>query len=284
MNKVMSEEDFQSVVAAIVEQFDNAAAGMEEHGIPAFKDPEMQQKCFLRYDRLAEQMFVNNFGQPWAGRENCLWVKAREALRTSQTPMHITISGEGLEESIHLIDHHGNKVISVSALAERLAQESWLKGRMVDFITLTLEDIESSVQPYKILMSEDPALNQAGAKQLLNTVVSMRSGLLGVERFDRMPGWLEKSLSIQSMDESRQRLLELSESNADLMQQIYQELAENAYRVMFEEMQESEFSADQVDRLCKEVANAAAKPTVIVVREGLNLMKSWVEMRKTGQN
>lgn len=284
MNKVMSEEDFQSVVTAIVEQFDNAAASMEEHGIPAFKDTEMQQKCFLRYDRLAEQMFVNNFGQPWAGRENCLWVKAREALRTSQTPMHISISGEGLEETIHLIDHQGNKVISVSALAERLAQESWLKGRLVDFITMTLEDIESSVQPYKILMSEDPALNAAGAKQLLNTVISMRSGLLGVERFDRTPGWLEKSLSIQSMDESRQRLLELSESNADLMQQIYQELAENAYRVMFEEMQDSEFSADQVDRLCKEVANAAAKPTVVVVREGLKLMKSWVEMRKTGQN
>ena len=284
MNKVMSEEDFQSVVTAIVEQFDNAAASMEEHGIPAFKDTEMQQKCFLRYDRLAEQMFVNNFGQPWAGREDCLWVKAREALRTSQTPMHISISGEGLEETIHLIDHQGNKVISVSALAERLAQESWLKGRLVDFITMTLEDIESSVQPYKILMSEDPALNAAGAKQLLNTVVSMRSGLLGVERFDRTPGWLEKSLSIQSMDESRQRLLELSESNADLMQQIYQELAENAYRVMFEEMQDSEFSADQVDRLCKEVANAAAKPTVTVVREGLKLMKSWVEMRKTGQN
>ena len=284
MNKVMSEEDFQSVVAAIVEQFDNAAASMEEHGIPAFKDTEMQQKCFLRYDRLAEQMFVNNFGQPWAGRENCLWVKAREALRTGQTPMHISISGEGLEETIHLIDHQGNKVISVSALAERLAHEGWLKGRLVDFITLTLEDIESSVQPYKILMSEDPALNAAGAKQLLNTVVSMRSGLLGVERFDRTPGWLEKSLSIQSMDESRQRLLELSESNADLMQQIYQELAENAYRVMFEEMQDSEFSADQVDRLCKEVSEACAKPTVVVVREGLKLMKSWVEMRKTGQN
>ena len=284
MNKVLSEEDFQSVVAAIVEQFDSAAAGIEKDGIPAFKDPEMQQTCFLRYDRLAEQMFVNNFGQPWAGRENCLWVKAREALRTSQTPMHVSVSGEGLEETIHLIDHHGNRVISVSALAERLAQESWLKGRLVDFITLTLEDIESSVQPYKILMSEDPALNAAGAKQLLNTAVSMRSGLLGVERFDRTPGWLEKSLSIQSMDESRQRLLELSESNADLMQQIYQELAEKAYRVMFEEMQESEFSADQVDRLCKEVSKACAKPTVIVVREGLKLMKSWVEMRKTGQN
>lgn len=284
MNKVMSEEDFQSVVAAIVEQFDSAAAGIEKDGIPAFKDPEMQQKCFLRYDRLAEQMFVNNFGQPWAGREDCLWVKAREALRTSQTPMHVSVSGEGLEETIHLIDHHGNRVISVSALAERLAQESWLKGRLVDFITLTLEDIESSVQPYKILTSEDPALNAAGAKQLLNTVISMRSGLLGVERFDRTPGWLEKSLSIQSMDESRQRLLELSESNADLMQQICQELAEKAYRAMFEEMQDSEFSADQVDRLCKEVSEACAKPTVIVVREGLKLMKSWVEMRKTGQN
>lgn len=283
MTKVLNEEEFQSVVAAIVEQFDNAATAMEEQGIPAFKDPEMREKCFLRYDRLAERMFVNNFGEPWAGREHCLWVKARAALRANQLPMHISISGEGLEETIHLIDHQGNRVISVSALAERLAQETWMKSRVEDFIKLTLEDIESSVQPYKILMSEDPALNQAGAKQLLNTVVSMRSGLLGAERFDGLQGWLEKSLAIQSMDESRARLLELSEANTDLMQQVYQELAETAYRVMFEEMKESEFSADQVDRLCKEVSKACAKPTVIVVREGLNLMKTWVEMRKTGQ-
>lgn len=150
----MTAEQFEELAAEITGQFDTAApAALEANGIPAFDSQEMLAKIHARYDSLAERLFYN-CGRAVGGPRN-LWVKIREVLRTSQQPLRVSISGEGPDEAIYLIDHHGNQVLAQRAIDERLAQENWLKSRMLDMTKQITGEVDQSLPVHRILVDEE---------------------------------------------------------------------------------------------------------------------------------
>ena len=152
----MTAEAFEELANEITGQFDRAVQALETDGIPGFDQPEVVEKMHKRYDELAERLFNHNCGEPWAHRENCLWVKIREALRTSQQPLRVTISGSGPDETIYLVDHHGNQIRAQRAIDERLAQENWLKHRMLEFSRQTIADIDGSLPAHRMTQQPTP--------------------------------------------------------------------------------------------------------------------------------
>ena len=120
----VTDEALEELANEITSQFDSAVQALEADGIPGFDQPEVVEKMHKRYDELAERLFNHNCGEPWAHREDCLWVKIREVLRTSQQPLRVTISGSGPDEAIYLVDHHGNQV-----LAQRAIEVASLRSR-----------------------------------------------------------------------------------------------------------------------------------------------------------
>ena len=280
----LTAEEFEELAAEITGQFDTAAAALEANGIPAFSEPEMLEKIHARYDRLAERLFNHNCGEPWAARENCLWVKIREVLRTSQQPLRVSISGEGPDEAIYLIDHHGNQVLAQRAIDERLAQENWLKSRTLDMTKQITSEVDESLPVHRILVDEAPGLIGGAAQALLSTYVELLSGIRHIEGEGTDPAWLVRSLRLQSMDEARERMVEMAQAGAESQGQIYQELAEKAYAELFSGEQGSMFTEEQRTELTRRMGVACAKPAMVVVKLGMKVMQNWLEMRKNGQN
>ena len=120
--------------------------------------------------------------------------KAREVLRTSQQPLRVTISGSGPDETIYLVDHHGNQIRAQRAIDERLAQENWLKHRMLEFTRQILADIDISLPVHRLLVDEAPQLLQAGAQTLLNLYVGLLASMRHIEGEGTDPAWLASSL------------------------------------------------------------------------------------------
>lgn len=280
----LTAEQFEELAAEITGQFDTAAAALEANGIPAFDNQEMLQKIHARYDSLAERLFRHNCGEPWAARENCLWVKIREVLRTSQQPLRVSISGEGPDEAIYLIDHHGNQVLAQRAIDERLAQENWLKSHMLDMTKQITGEVDQSLPVHRILVDEAPVLIGGAAQALLSTYVGLLSGIRHIEGEGTDPAWLARSLRLQSMDEARERIVEMAQAGAESQGQIYQELAEKAYADLFSGEQGSMFTEEQRAELIRRMGVACAKPAMVVVKLGMKVMQNWLEMRKNGQN
>ena len=276
----MTAEAFEQLANEITSQFDSAVQALEADGIPGFDQPEVVEKMHKRYDELAERLFNHNCGEPWAHRENCLWVKIREVLRTSQQPLRVTISGSGPDEAIYLVDHHGNQVLAQRAIDERLAQENWLKHRTLEFSQRILEDIDNSLPAHRILVDEAPQLLRDGAQALLNTYVGLLAGMRHIEGEGTDPAWLASSLRVQSMDEARQQLVEKAEQGVENQGLVYQELAQKAYADLFNDPQGEIFTDAQRDELIQRMAVACSRPAQVVIEIGMKAMKKWLELRK----
>ena len=276
----MTAEAFEQLANEITGQFDRAVQALEADGIPAFDLPETQAKLHKRYDELAERLFNHNCGEPWAHRENCLWVKIREVLRTSQQPLRVCISGSGPDETIYLVDHHGNQVRAQRAIDERLAQENWLKHRVMEFSRQVLDDIDSSLPVHRVLVDEAPQLIGTAAQALLNTYVGLLASMRHIEGEGTDPAWLASSLRVQSMDEARQQLVEMAEQGAQSQGLIYQELAQKAYAELFNGPEGEIFTEAQREDLSQRVGSACAKPAQVVIKLGMKVMKNWLELRK----
>lgn len=276
----MTAEAFEQLANEITGQFDRVVQALEADGIPAFDLPETQAKLHKRYDELAERLFNHNCGEPWAHRENCLWVKISEALRTSQHPLRVCISGSGPDETIYLVDHHGNQIRAQRAIDERLAQENWLKHRMLEFTRQILADIDSSLPAHQLLVDEAPQLLQASAQALLNLYVGLLASMRHIEGEGTDPAWLASSLRVQSMDEARQQLVEMTEQGAKSQGLIYQELAQKAYADLFNGHQGDIFTDAQREDLIQRMGAACARPAQVVIEIGMKAMKKWLELRK----
>ncbi len=276
----MTDEAFEELAAEITGQFDRAVQALETDGIPAFDTPETQAKLHKRYDELAERLFNHNCGEPWAHRENCLWVKIREALRTSQQPLRVCLSGSGPDETIYLVDHHGNQVLAQRAIDERLAQENWLKHRTLEFSQRILDDIDNSLPAHRILVDEAPQLLRAGAQALMNTYVGLLASMRHNEGEGTDPTWLVRSLRVQSMAEARERLVEMAEMGVENQGLVYQELAQKAYADLFNGPQADIFTDAQRDELIQRMAVACSRPAQVVIEIGMKAMKKWLELRK----
>lgn len=276
----MTAEAFEELANEITGQFDRATEALEANGIPAFDQPDMIEKMHKRYDDLAERLFRHNFGEPWAHRDNCLWVKIREVLRTSQQPLRVTISGEGPDEAIYLVDHHGNHVLAQRAIDERLAQENWLKHRTMEFSQQILDDVDNSLPVHRILVDEAPQLLHTGAQAVMNTYVGLLAGIRHIGGEGTDPAWLVRALRLQSMQEARERLVEMAEQGVESQSQIYQELAQKAYGELFNGPQGDIFTDAQRQDLIQRMGVACAKPTQVVIRLGMKVMKNWLELRK----
>ena len=276
----MTAEAFEELANEITSQFDRAVQALEANGIPAFDTPETQAKLHKRYDELAERLFNHNCGEPWAHRDNCLWVKIREVLRTSQQPLRVTISGSGPDETIYLVDHHGNQIRAQRAIDERLAQENWLKHRMLEFTRQTLADVDSSLPVHRLLVDEAAPLMRGAAQSLLNTYVSLLAGMRLIEGEGTDPAWLVRSLRLQSMAEARERLVEMAEMGVENQGLIYQELAQKAYADLFNGPQGDIFTDTQRDELIQRMGVACARPAQVVIEIGMKAMKKWLELRK----
>lgn len=276
----MTAEAFEELASEITSQFDRAVQALEADGIPAFDQPEVIEKMHKRYDQLAERLFNHNCGEPWAHREDCLWVKIREVLRTSQQPLRVTISGSGPDEAIYLVDHHGNQVLAQRAIDERLAQENWLKHRTLEFSQRILDDIDNSLPAHRLLVDEAPQLLHAGSQVLLNTYVGLLAGMRHIEGEGTDPTWLASSLRLQSMDEARQLLVEKAEQGAQSQGLIYQELAQKAYADLFHGPQADIFTDAQREDLIQRMAVACSRPAQVVIEIGMKAMKKWLELRK----
>ncbi len=276
----MTDEAFEELAAEITGQFDRAVQALETDGIPAFDTPETQAKLHKRYDELAERLFNHNCGEPWAHRENCLWVKIREALRTSQQPLRVCLSGSGPDETIYLVDHHGNQVLAQRAIDERLAQENWLKHRAMEFSQRIIEDIDNSLPAHRILVDEAPQLLRAGAQALMNTYVGLLASMRHNEGEGTDPTWLVRSLRVQSMAEARERLVEMAEMGVENQGLVYQELAQKAYADLFNGPQADIFTDAQRDELIQRMAVACSRPAQVVIEIGMKAMKKWLELRK----
>ncbi len=276
----MTDEAFEELAAEITGQFDRAVQALETDGIPAFDTPETQAKLHKRYDELAERLFNHNCGEPWAHRENCLWVKIREVLRTSQQPLRVCLSGSGPDETIYLVDHHGNQVLAQRAIDERLAQENWLKHRAMEFSQRIIEDIDNSLPAHRILVDEAPQLLRAGAQALMNTYVGLLASMRHNEGEGTDPTWLVRSLRVQSMAEARERLVEMAEMGVENQGLVYQELAQKAYADLFNGPQADIFTDAQRDELIQRMAVACSRPAQVVIEIGMKAMKKWLELRK----
>lgn len=276
----MTAEAFEELANEITSQFDRAVQALEADGIPAFDMPETQAKLHKRYDELAERLFNHTCGEPWAHREDCLWVKIREVLRTSQQPLRVTISGSGLDEAIYLVDHHGNQVLAQRAIDERLAQGNWLKHRRLEFSRQILDDVDNSLPAHRLLVDEAPRLLHAGAQTLLNTYVGLLASMRRNEDEGTDPDWLGSSLRVQSMDEARQHLVEMAEQDARSQGLIYQELAQKAYADLFNGPQGEIFTDAQREDLIQRMGVACARPAQAVIEIGMKAMKKWLELRK----
>lgn len=276
----MTDEAFEELANEITSQFDRAVQALEADGIPGFDQPEVVEKMHKRYDELAERLFNHNCGEPWAHREDCLWVRIREVLRTSQQPLRVTISGSGLEEAIYLVDHHGNQVLAQRAIDERLAQENWLKHRAVEFSQRIIEDIDNSLPAHRILVDEAAPLMRGAAQSLLNTYVGLLASIRRNEEEGTDPDWLGSSLRVQSMGEARQHLVEMAEQDARSQGLIYQELAQKAYADLFNDPQGEIFTDAQRDELIQRMAVACSRPAQVVIEIGMKAMKKWLELRK----
>ncbi len=276
----MTDEAFEELAAEITGQFDRAVQALETDGIPAFDTPETQAKLHKRYDELAERLFNHNCGEPWAHRENCLWVKIREVLRTSQQPLRVCLSGSGPDETIYLVDHHGNQVLAQRAIDERLAQENWLKHRAMEFSQRIIEDIDNSLPAHRILVDEAPQLLRAGAQALMNTYVGLLASMRHNEGEGTDPTWLVRSLRVQSMAEARERLVEMAEMGVENQGLVYQELAQKAYADLFNDPQGDIFTDAQRDELIQRMAVACSRPAQVVIEIGMKAMKKWLELRK----
>lgn len=276
----MTDEAFEELATGITSQFDRAVQALEADGIPAFDRPEMIEKMHKRYDELAELLFNHNCGEPWAHREDCLWVRIREALRTSQQPLRVCISGSGPDEAIYLVDHHGNRVLAQRAIDERLAQENWLKHRIVEFSQRILEDIDNSLPAHRILVDEAPQLMRDGAQVLLNTYVGLLAGMRLIDGEGADPAWLVRSLRLQSMAEARQLLVEKAEQGVENQSLVYQELAQKAYADLFNGPQGDIFTDAQRQDLIQRMGVACARPAQVVIEIGMKVMKKWLELRK----
>lgn len=280
----LTAEQFEELVTEITGQFETATAALEANGIPAFSEPAMLEKIHARYDTLAERLFNHNCGEPWAARENCLWVKIRQVLHTCQQPLRISISGEGPDEVIYLVDQYGNRVLAQRAIDERLAQENWLKHRMLDMTKQITGEVDAALPIHRVLVDEAPGLISGAAQTLLNTYVSLLSGIRHIEGEGTDPAWLVRSLRLQSMDEARERLVEMAQLGAESQGQIYRELAEKAYAELFNGEQGEMFTPEQRLDLISRMGVACAKPAYVVVKIGMKVMQNWLEMRKNGQN
>ena len=276
----MTDEAFEELANEITSQFDRAVQALEADGIPGFDQPEVVEKMHKRYDELAERLFNHNCGEPWAHREDCLWVRIRGVLRTSQQPLRVTISGSGLEEAIYLVDHHGNQVLAQRAIDERLAQENWLKHRALEFSQRIIEDIDNSLPAHRILVDEAAPLMRGAAQSLLNTYVGLLAGIRRNEEEGTDPDWLGSSLRVQSMGEARQHLVEMAEQDARSQGLIYQELAQKAYADLFNDPQGEIFTDAQRDELIQRMAVACSRPAKVVIEIGMKAMKKWLELRK----
>ena len=276
----MTDEAFEELAAEITGQFDRAVQALEADGIPGFDQPEVIEKMHRRYDELAERLFNHTCGEPWAHREDCLWVRIREVLRTSQQPLRVTISGSGLEEAIYLVDHHGNQVLAQRAIDERLAQANWLKHRRLEFSRQIINDVDNSLPAHRLLVDEAPRLLQAGAQTLLDTYVGLLASIRRNEEEGTDPDWLGSSLRVQSMDEARQQLVEMAEQDARSQGLIYQELAQKAYADLFNDPQGEIFTDAQRDELIQRMAVACSRPAQVVIEIGMKAMKKWLELRK----
>ena len=276
----MTAEAFEELANEITSQFDSAVQALEADGIPGFDQPEVVEKMHKRYDELAERLFNHNCGEPWAHREDCLWVKIREALRTSQQPLRVCLSGSGPDETIYLVDHHGNQVLAQRAIDERLAQENWLKHRTLEFSQRILDDIDNSLPAHRILVDEAPQLLRAGAQALLNLYVGLLASMRHIEGEGTDPTWLASSLRVQSMDEARQQLVEMAEQGAQSQGLIYQELAQKAYADLFNGPQGDIFTDAQREDLIQRMGVACARPAQVVIEIGMKAMKNWLELRK----
>lgn len=276
----MTAEAFEELANEITGQFDRAVQALETDGIPGFDQPEVVEKMHKRYDELAERLFNHTCGEPWAHREDCLWVKIREVLRTSQQPLRVTISGSGLDEAIYLVDHHGNQVLAQRAIDERLAQGNWLKHRRLEFSRQILDDVDNSLPAHRLLVDEAPRLLHAGAQTLLNTYVGLLASMRRNEDEGTDPDWLGSSLRVQSMDEARQHLVEMAEQDARSQGLIYQELAQKAYADLFNGPQGEIFTDAQREDLIQRMGVACARPAQAVIEIGMKAMKKWLELRK----
>ena len=276
----MTDEAFEELANEITSQFDRAVQALEADGIPGFDQPEVVEKMHKRYDELAERLFNRNCGEPWAHREDCLWVKIREVLRTSQQPLRVTISGSGPDEAIYLVDHHGNQVLAQRAIDERLAQENWLKHRAMEFSQRIIEDIDNSLPAHRILVDEAAPLMRGAAQSLLNTYVGLLAGMRHIEGEGTDPAWLVRSLRLQSMAEARERLVEMAEMGVENQGLVYQELAQKAYADLFNDPQGEIFTDAQRDELIQRMAVACSRPAQVVIEIGMKAMKKWLELRK----
>ncbi len=276
----MTAEAFEQLANEITSQFDSAVQALEADGIPGFDQPEVVEKMHKRYDELAERLFNHNCGEPWAHREDCLWVKIREVLRTSQQPLRVTISGSGPDEAIYLVDHHGNQVLAQRAIDERLAQENWLKHRTLEFSQRILDDIDNSLPAHRILVDEAPQLLRAGAQALMNTYVGLLASMRHNEGEGTDPTWLVRSLRVQSMAEARERLVEMAEMGVENQGLIYQGLAQKAYADLFNGPQGDIFTDAQREDLIQRMGVACARPAQVVIEIGMKAMKKWLELRK----
>ncbi len=276
----MTAEAFEQLANEITSQFDSAVQALEADGIPGFDQPEVVEKMHKRYDELAERLFNHNCGEPWAHREDCLWVKIREVLRTSQQPLRVTISGSGPDEAIYLVDHHGNQVLAQRAIDERLAQENWLKHRTLEFSQRILDDIDNSLPAHRILVDEAPQLLRAGAQALMNTYVGLLASMRHNEGEGTDPTWLVRSLRVQSMAEARERLVEMAEMGVENQGLIYQGLALKAYADLFNGPQGDIFTVAQREDLIQRMGVACARPAQVVIEIGMKAMKKWLELRK----
>ena len=152
-----------------------------------------------------------------------------------------------------------------------------LLGEYADRI---LDDIDNSLPAHRILVDEAPQLLRAGAQALMNTYVGLLASMRHNEGEGTDPTWLARSLRVQSMDEARERLVEMAETGVENQGLIYQELAQKAYADLFNGPQGDIFTDAQREDLIQRMGVACARPAQVVIEIGMKAMKKWLELRK----
>lgn len=275
-------EQLKEIASEAEAAFQLAALSLEEVHGAMVSDPEMIKEVYGRYDKLAQRLFEQNCGEPWKHREECAWATLRAAIKQSSNGrVTVRLTGEGKSEALVISDDQGNQSF-VSALGERMIQESWKGERLLEFLDQNFGELVGGggFSYERLLLGEDSALAGRAGQVLLTQHINMLAGRDMIRHLLANPGELKYLMDIGSIEQARNITAEMVNKAAAFQINAYKLLGAGAFFNLFNDLSE-DVPHDTLSEMAEGCAEAVVRPAVFLVEKGVEMVNSWLNERKT---
>lgn len=275
-------EQLKEIASEAEAAFQLAAIELEQSHQALFSDPKTINSIYERYDKLAQRLFEQNCGEPWKHREECAWATLRAAIKQSSNGcVTVRLAGEGKSEALCISDDQGNQNF-VTALGERMVQESWKGERLLEFLDQNFgELVGGGAFAYdRLLLGEDNGLAAQAGQVLLTQHINMLAGRDMIRHLLANPGELKHLMDVGSIEQARNLTAEMVNKAAAFQVNAYKVLGTGAFFNLFNDLSD-EASHDTLSEMAEGCAEAVVRPAVFLVEKGVEMVNSWLNDRKT---